>query len=48
MLKQQNIAETLRYRTDAAPWAEVRRMTDYARRIYSMLAAVACVGKALF
>ena len=23
MLKQQNIAETLRYRTDAAPWAEV-------------------------
>ncbi len=24
MLKQQNIAETLRYRTDAAPWAEVR------------------------
>ena len=25
MLKQQNIAETLRFRTDAAPWAEVRR-----------------------
>ena len=33
MLKQQNIAETLRYRTDAAPWAEVRALRAYVCKL---------------